>query len=52
MLAMVSLGNELAVDLDGTGSIRQMITIDQVPDRKAILKADRFPVDGDSHRTT
>ena len=52
MLAMVSLGDELAIDLDGTGSIRQMITLDQVPDRIAILQADRLPIDGDSHRMT
>ena len=52
MLAMVYLGNEQAVDLDGTGSIRQMLTLDQVPHRTAILKAERLPIDGDSHRMT
>ena len=52
LLTVASLGNELTVYLDRTGSISQIVALDQIRECTAIVNVDRLSIDSDLHRRT
>ncbi len=52
LLAVASLRNELTVYLHSTGSIGQIVALDQIRECAVIVNIDRLSIDGDLHHHT